>query len=371
MTGHPRGRSIFASQAQESAADPSDEPVPPPTGTPPSQKKKKKPKRVEDEADELGHDDLWDSEALGLPRETYKPRPGRKRSTMTSIHEDETAQREAAHEAVDLTEIDQAADAVGTTERESGPAAPPPTTAEPPVPKEPKKRGRKKKQPIVEVTQNDQPGEGTAVPAVDSLPRPVEVEEVIEKPKKKRGRPRKSDQTKTATTAVSVPPPPPEEPEELEAPEVAEHEEDPFDNENDSGDHDEEASEQEVRKSRSKKIVEKQTKRKKARKSAASAVDDEADPLGEPDVAPLTEVDANTGANASVPAAGGSVKSESAEGTGAAASEKTMVKAPGKETGAAATTKSSAAPQQQSKVPHRVGLSKRTRIAPLLKIIRK
>lgn len=379
-TGHPAGRkSIFASQKKGSTQDPSSEalPPPPPTLISPSQKKRKNRKRIEEEADELGHDDSWDTEAIHLPGETYKPRPSRSRSTAASIHEGETAEQNAADEPVGLVGTGQYHDTADPAEQAFVSAVPPPTTLEIPTPKEadappaaqPKKRGRKKKQPVVEVIQDELPAEEAETSTVDSLSHPVEMEEIIEKPKKKRGRPRKSDQAKATATTKEAPVPPPriEEPEELEAPEVAEPEEDPFDKDDDG-----EASEQEVRKPRSNKARQKQSKKK--RKEASE--DDGAGSREPKGVSPpLKEVDVNTASannsRAEAPSRSASTESAGKKSAGVAAaaapSEKLQTKAPTKETTALPKPVASS----QSKVPHRVGLSKRSRIAPLLKIIKK
>ncbi|RYP55767.1 hypothetical protein DL771_012358 [Monosporascus sp. 5C6A] len=343
--GRPKRRkSASASHAEEALADASNDALPALSETPASLKKRRKKAKDVEEVDELGHDDSWDSDAVGHHRETYRPRRSRRRSNAASIHEDETAQNEAAEAPVDIVEMDQAEGPPDTVQEDSAPDAQPAVpeiskAVEPELPlkAQPKKRGRKKKQPAIEeIPQDQQPAEEeAAVIEIDPPIQPAEVEEPVEKPKKKRGRPRKSDPAKAAEVAVP--------------PAAAETQGEPEEQTRDI-DNDEAPPEQ----------VEDEPKSKKAAQRRTRKSNPDEDTAPEQEASVLKELDGN--------ASSGSMSSEPASkksSEGRAATENNHQ--PKAET-ARETPKSAAS---QSKVLYRVGLSKKTRIAPLLKSIRK
>ncbi|KAK7948996.1 threonine synthase [Apiospora aurea] len=184
--------------------------------------------------DELAGDDGWDSEDVGFHREVYKPRPSRRRSNGANRQEDARAAEPATNDDVmhelpptqDPLQPEETTEAARRMEIQETPdiavkaPAPAPDTdpamvnGKPP----PKKRGRKKKQPQPsaasdELTQAHTPGvSGAESGAIDSEPTAAptaadpyafEDEAPAEKPKKKRGRPRKSE---TPVKAAEPPP---------------------------------------------------------------------------------------------------------------------------------------------------------------------
>ncbi|RYP80815.1 hypothetical protein DL769_002285 [Monosporascus sp. CRB-8-3] len=343
--GRPKRRkSASASHAEEEAAEATNDALLALSETPASLKKRRRKAKGVEEVDELGHDDSWDSDAVGYHRETYRPRRSRRRSNVASIHEDETAQNEAAEDPVDVVGVDQTERPVDTVQEDSAaeaqPAAPEISEAvepELPLKAQPKKRGRKKKQPAIEeVPQDEQPAEEEAA-AIELDPpiQPAEVEEPVEKPKKKRGRPRKSDQAK----AAEVDPPP------AAVETQAEPEEQSRDN-----DDDEAPPEQVEGESKSKKAAQRRTRK--------SDPDEDMAPEQEPSA--LKELDGNASSRSmsSEPAS-----KKSSEGGAATENDHQSKAQAAKETPKPAAS--------QSKVLYRVGLSKKTRIAPLLKSIRK
>ncbi|RYP07871.1 hypothetical protein DL764_002237 [Monosporascus ibericus] len=346
--GRPKRRkSASASHAEEAVADAANDALLALSGTPASQKKRRKKAKDVEEADELGHDDSWDSDAVGYHRETYRPRRSRRRSNAASIHEDETAQKEAAEDPVDAVGMDQTEGPADTVHEDSAayaqPAAPEISQAvepELPLKAQPKKRGRKKKQPTIEeIPQDEQPAEEEAAAVeLDAPIQPAEVEGPVEKPRKKRGRPRKSDQAKAADVAA-----PPAEA-EMQAETQAEPEERSRDNDND------EAPPEQAEEPKSKKAVQ-----RRIRKS-----DPDEDMAPEQKVSALKEL----GDNASSRSMSSEPASKKSSEEGAATENHHQSKAQ--------TAKETPKPAaSQSKVLYRVGLSKKTRIAPLLKSIRK
>ncbi|RYP02986.1 hypothetical protein DL765_010635 [Monosporascus sp. GIB2] len=343
--GRPKRRkSASASHADEAVADATNDALLALSETPASPKKRRKKTKGVEEVDELGHDDSWDSDAVGHHLETYRPRRSRRRSNAASIHEDETAQNEAAEDPVDVVEVDQTEAPANTVQEDSAadaqPAAPEiPKAVEPELPlkPQPKKRGRKKKQPAIEeISQDEQPAEEEAA-AIELDPpiQPAEAEEPVEKPKKKRGRPRKSDQAKAAEVAAP----------QAAAETQAEPEEQSCENDND-----ETPPEQ----------VEDGPKSKKAAQRRTRKSDPDEDTAPGREASALKELDGNASSRSmsSEPAT-----KNSSEG-GAATENNHQSKAQ--------TAKETPKPAaSQSKVLYRVGLSKKTRIAPLLKSIRK
>ncbi|KAI0556240.1 hypothetical protein F4679DRAFT_24675 [Xylaria curta] len=282
----------------------------------PVTKGKKRAAREED--DELGRDDLWDPDDIDAPQESYKPRPSKRRTVRAADFSD-TPKRIPYEELID-TQV-------------------PPET---PAPSEPqpeaqlKKRGRKKKQPTTEnlVTETDINEELELNQNPVSSEKPAEPEPSPEKPKKRRGRPRKSEPSKAVEEPIPEPPIADEPP--IEEPPQKEDSPDPP-----------------AAVSRKQTSSESNTKRKRSK--ATKVVEDSE---SEDDRQPLGEVDSNLRS----PSKSVSAKEETPARAGSS-EEKSAPKAQAKEKAKSATS--------QSKPTYRVGLSKRSRIAPLLKIIKK
>lgn len=348
-SGHdrPKRRNSISASHTEAVS-----PLPDLSETPAGRKRKKKSKHIE-EVDELGQDESWDSDTIGFHRETYTPCISRRRSNATSIHEDETAQHEEVEEPVNVVDMgveeepenpvtetladpieDNSASNTATTALEA-----PVTTEQETLPttQPKKKRGRKKKQPIVEeAIQDEQPTEEPTTPAeLDPPFQATEVEEVSEKPKRKRGRPRKSDQAKA--TEIDAPPEPVEAPEEP-AGKTADD------------DYHGASPEEDEEKPKSKKTAKKQKKK-----------DNIVEDIPREDESPaLKEIGANSiTPSRSMSSEPASKKSKDVPAT----TENSKVKSQAKEPPKPAVS--------QSKSLYRVGLSKKSRIAPLLKCIKK
>lgn len=330
-------------------------PLPDTSETPASRKRKKKSQRIEEDVDELGQDESWDSDTIGHHRETYTPRLSRRRSNATNIHEDETAQQEEVEEPVDVVEIgveeeseNHITDIVADPMEENSASNIPPTTAlevpaategkNLPTAQPKKKRGRKKKQPVVEeAVQDEQTIEEPVAPVeLDPPFQAVEVDDVSDKPKRKRGRPRKSDQAKA--TEIDAPPMPAESPD------------DPIGKKTLDEDYNEASAKEDEGNPKSKKAAKKQKKKDQVNVNT----------LREDGNLALKEVDVNSitpSRSASSEPVGKKSKEEPAAADNSKAKPKTKE-----------TPKSAAS---QSKALYRVGLSKKSRIAPLLKCIKK
>jgi len=181
-----------------------------------SSARKRKPakKIIDEEEDELAaHTDPWAFDAVDDHEEAYKPRPGRRRTKASSPSRDRTNRRiskandEHEEDELALPDIEEPRSARGRKRRveASDEEEEPEEVAV--VPK--KKRGRpKKKQPVEETapeegfindecdTQNQkrEPVTQPSEAAIKSAPEPP--------PKKRRGRPKKSDKAKATTTAA-------------------------------------------------------------------------------------------------------------------------------------------------------------------------
>ncbi|CAJ2511770.1 Uu.00g073950.m01.CDS01 [Anthostomella pinea] len=314
---------------------------------------KKRPKDMED-IDELGQDDSWDSDTIGYYRESYRPRTSRRRSkaSISIILEDEVGEQTGfptPYEEVHNKPADELA--------EIAPADPePPAAPESPATKadqaedqptvQPKKRGRKKKQPVVEVLPQDVPDTGLQVVAQEPPPlgTALEVEAPVEKPKKKRGRPRKSDFSKAEVVAPEPP--------------VAETVAAPGTStifESKEGEVDELAAEQFEEDIEEPNAKRRKKSRKETRNTEASTPSISAESL------PLKELDRNSRSPSKLHPS----DALAAKSVTPATDENLPTKSQAKETPKSTPTAS------QSKALYRVGLSKRSRIAPLLKIIKK
>lgn len=379
-----------------------------PIGFSPSPKQHKSKKRRSDEEDELAGDDGWDSEDVGFHREVYKPRPSRRRSNGASnnvgavAQEDNSARAAEAAPNDDVTqnlqptqdphqpvtteeasrEIPETPDIVAKATVPAPDSGPVMVDGKPP----PKKRGRKKKQPPPppasdELAQGQAPSvsgaeSGAMDPELTAASAAAVADSyafgddgaLVEKPKKKRGRPRKSE------TPVKAPEKSPVRTEQNTLPSTA----DPLavDEEEFAP---EAAARPSARRSMSEEIppseedddendgpVVKKRGRKPAKRPKVSKEPEEATTQGS--ASPLQEVDRNTKLQSPLVAAAeasesesGTAKKSAAEPAATAASSATNKK----------TTNPSTPSQQPGKVAYRVGLSKKSRVTSLLKIIRK
>ncbi|KAI0013240.1 hypothetical protein F4779DRAFT_564601 [Xylariaceae sp. FL0662B] len=201
-TGHNHSEEAVVSQMRAHLVQ--DEAKPPIRSSPetlPRQKRKRVSKSFQDE-DELTRDESWDSETIGYHRDTSKPKPNRQRLSTAELdisgNRDEQTVALNTHEktigeASEISTMRTRATAIDETEIDQ------PET-EPTL--QPKKRGRKKKQPTGEqVIRDEQDAEYQA-----TAQRPVSVDEdpesqaELERPKKRRGRPRKSEPEKSDTS---------------------------------------------------------------------------------------------------------------------------------------------------------------------------
>ncbi|KAI0205758.1 hypothetical protein F4808DRAFT_243889 [Astrocystis sublimbata] len=326
--------------------------------------KGKKRSAQEFEEDELSRD-VWDVEDNDTPKEMYKPRATKRRSVVAAdVSEVENKTDDLDHisdEAVIITQ-DPTLELPATLE-------PPPPTPPPEV--LPKKRGRKKKQPSAEKLNSEANVTAefneTEDQNLDLPDKAAEAEPSPEKPKKKRGRPRKSDPPKEI-----------EEPLPDTAPVADDDDANPPITESPEKDDDDLESSAET--SRKTKLSHKATRKKKSKTVIEESEDEDKEELDEEDEndrLPLKEVDSNqpspskpasvmtdTKEETPVRSRSGSKEDEKNDASIATPTHKTQAK--GKAPKPPTSASSSA-----SKPTYRVGLSKRSRIAPLLKSIRK
>lgn len=298
-----------------------------------SSARKRKPVRKildEEEEDELAaHDDLWSFNAVDDQEEVYKPRPSRRRTKAASPSRDRTNRRiskandEHEEDELALPDIEEPRSARGRKRQVE--ASDEEDEPEEIVEVTKKKRGRpKKKQPVEEAAsekdfvndeddaQNNKCEPVTQPPeaAIEDAPEPP--------PKKRRGRPKKSDKAKATTAAAAAP-------DAAETPKAA-------------------------KASKKDKVGIEDTDRKYVAEIPPSDDEDEA-PSPSPKRSALEVKDVNTAVPKEQP------KEQDKEATGSR---------PAKPVAKAGTP---AALQRGAQ--YRVGLSKKSRIAPLLKIIRK
>ncbi|KAI0451797.1 hypothetical protein F5B21DRAFT_362393 [Xylaria acuta] len=278
------------------------------------------------EEDELCRDDRWDGDDINTPQDSYKPRSTKRRSVLVAGVSD------IGNKTDTLDHVSDEA-AIQTQDPPELPAA-----LEPPPEAQLKKRGRKKKQYTTEdpltgtdINENSNTNQTPASPqkAADAEPTP-------EKPKKKRGRPRKSGPSKAAEEPLPEPPVA-DEPPIIDSPQK------------------DETPDTSATVSRKQENSEQKTKRKK------SEVTEEAEDTGsKDDRPPLKEVDSNLRSPSKPVSTREETPMKSREGSN---EEKSTPKTQLRETPKLAAS--------QSKPTYRVGLSKRSRIAPLLKSIKK
>ncbi|KAI1635635.1 hypothetical protein F4809DRAFT_612862 [Biscogniauxia mediterranea] len=306
----------------------------------PSTDRNKERPEISGDADELGQEEPWNSDANDEYQDNYKPRPSRRRTKATTIMEDDdlgedpisTINGGSLEKPVDTdveVEVEVIPDAPNTSTVDEA------STLDQPEQKptvQPKKRGRKKKQPVTEEI-NHVPGDES--PAInqepDFLGPAIQPVASTEKPKKKRGRPRKSD-TAAKVEAVAAERDVPAETSVNPESEVTDAR--PEQSASDQDDQDAEK-----------------------RKTKKMKVDDRTADGG---TVPLKDVDRNTRSPSNALSSDEPLTKTPAE-----------TPAPENRPSKPEAKKSSSSTPQPPKVPYRVGLSKRSRIAPLLKIIRK
>ncbi|KAI1136556.1 hypothetical protein F5Y05DRAFT_96959 [Hypoxylon sp. FL0543] len=328
--------------------------------SPPNKKRKRRSKSFQDE-DELAQDQSWNHETIDSPRDDDQhEHDATQRSNLPSLHEhDEDVELVPnPHEEVHTQGIEHGELSRQEVHGDDGLALEMPST-EPPFPvrdpepqasetqpaPQPKKRGRKKKQPAAEKNvQEKSPVEGQTatrehIPAVDG----AEVQAEPDKPKKKRGRPRKSAIAISEGAVAPVP-------ELTPLPEAHENV-------------DELASVQTEATQKPKP----QYKKKQAprQEENVTANDLSAGEVGDRDAFALKEISSNPGTP--------SRESASAEGTSvcSVAESSAEQSLPSKNQDKGSTMPKPTPMSSQSKVPYRVGLSRRTRIASLLKSIKR
>lgn len=287
--------------------------------------------------DELGNDEEWDSDEVGFHREEYRPRKSRRRGSggggggddvLDDVSRDGKDELMGTAPPTEYSRTDQQ-----SMDEPPKPINHPKLSAAAPAREEtpqPKKRGRKKKQPPVsEELAQDELATGLAsqnvtttepvVPGPASKPEPP-----IEKPKKKRGRPRKSDTTKAGATASEEKAA--EEPVLEEIPPTQ-----PFDP-----------------------------------TAAGLGPAAEEQPPTEPEISATVETPSSPEKSAATPTheTGGANKGTATESPSAASSST----APGKATAAGRSTSGPSTVGKPQQPLYRVGLSKKSRVASLLKI---
>ncbi|KAI1151784.1 hypothetical protein F4825DRAFT_348659 [Nemania diffusa] len=282
------------------------------------------------EEDELWKDDVVDSNNAGELPESYKSRATKRRSvamgfsgvgsnidTLESIPDEVVGQMESPAEFL-------------------APALPDTDPPEPPPEAPAKKRGRKKKQHVAEIPITDEEANEQSYAHQDSTSphKAVEVEPSLENPKKKRGRPRKSGPSKGAEELL----PEPDRGSELQQ----------IDSQNDNN------PDKSATAIKRQENAEQMAKGKKSK--AAGEV--EGTQSGDNRLA-LKELDSNLKASSTLVSAEESPTKTRVEPNDEIATPKTKLREASKLTAS------------QSKVTYRVGLSKRSRIAPLLKSIKK
>ncbi|KAI0518264.1 hypothetical protein F5B22DRAFT_79175 [Xylaria bambusicola] len=301
-----------------------------PQGRTPVSKGKRRARHVIEE-DELCRDDPWDADDIDALQNSYNPRPTKRRLVGTrnpaDIGENVNGLEDITSDPMPPTQSPPKLPVLALLDTD--PVEPPPT--EPP-PEAPRKRGRKKKQPVSETpptpteANNDSQWHQTRPSPHES----AAVEPSLEKPKKRRGRPRKSEPSKLVEESL---------PEPFIADGLPE---------NDLPQENNGLNEPGV------------VKRQKYCKEKKRSTVEEDDPLDlEEDRPPLKEVDSNIGTPSKSVSAQELPESASAESGDKISTPKIQ----SRETPTLGAL--------QSKVRYRVGLSRRSRIAPLLKSIRK
>ncbi|KAI0392497.1 hypothetical protein F5Y17DRAFT_436239 [Xylariaceae sp. FL0594] len=194
------GRAVEADMGVGIAPVLQDDSPQPPTAAEPAQtiKEKRKAREMDDE-DELNHGPTTGPNQVNLLQESYRPRPTKRRlatasgpSTEASMDSLRTAREQTPVVDANASSAGPHLEPVYTDPLQRQPAA------------GPKKRGRKKKQPVTEPPPKQMGDEGILEGSRGPLTckNVAEGQHVVEKPKKKRGRPRKTDAPKMMETAL-------------------------------------------------------------------------------------------------------------------------------------------------------------------------
>ncbi|KAI0882563.1 uncharacterized protein GGS22DRAFT_195811 [Annulohypoxylon maeteangense] len=332
----------------------------------PSKKRMKRPRDLGDE-DELVQDQLMGSNTVNDKQDNHKrQRPNEHRIGLPSLNEDdgdieliihqheEEPPREIEREEPPregICRIDEPDHEIPATAPPISIIAPDPIQLEAQPAPQPKKRGRKKKQPISEQIIQDELSIETQVTSHDpnTATKGFETPAEPEKSKKRRGRPRKSDPANSKAPVSPVAP-------ELE----------PIVSSKTPGN----GAEGEDPVLERIETTKKPKKKRQAQKQEGGNVvinEPATDENTDRDISPLKEVSSNTRTQ--------SQKAKSAEAVPAkfvTESPASPNLTPQPEEKAHTTPKPiPTSMTSQPKVPYRVGLSKRTRIASLLKIIKR
>ncbi|TGJ86771.1 hypothetical protein E0Z10_g1988 [Xylaria hypoxylon] len=313
----------------------------------PVSKGRKRARRVLEE-DELCQDNTWDSDDFDLPQGPYKPRAPKRRSVTAAgfvgVQSNTDTLEDISNEPMVPTQSPPKIPAptlpdTDPPEPEPEPQPEPQPELQPELQHEPltRKRGRKKKQPATKIPPADiEINEDLYLNQKSASPdKAAAAEPSPEKPKKKRGRPRKSDSSKAAEGPL---------PELPIADELPRTDSPRKDNNLDT----------------SAAVTRKQKDSKQKAKEGKSKTSEEIEDTGSKESRlPLKEVDNNP----RTPSKPVSTKESPAETRTEPRDEKATPKTQLKENPKLGAS--------QSKVTYRVGLSKRSRIAPLLKSIRK
>ncbi|KAI8944640.1 hypothetical protein F4801DRAFT_594775 [Xylaria longipes] len=277
------------------------------------------------EEDELCRPEIWDPDDIDAPQDSYKPRATKRRSVLAAGFLDIVSKTDTLENIADEAII----------QTQDPPELP--VTLEPQPEAQLKKRGRKRKQHTTSnfpaETDTNEESNSNQNPA--SPRKAVEAEPSPKKPKKKRGRPRKSGPSKAVEEPVPEPP-------------IADE---PLITDSPQKDGDLDTSAAVSRKQ--------ENSEQKAKRKRRKVTEEVEDTESKDDRPPLEEVDSNLRS----PTKSVSTREETPANSRAGSSEKSTPKIQSRETPKLAAS--------QSKPTYRVGLSKRSRIAPLLKSIRK
>ncbi|KAI0130844.1 hypothetical protein F4814DRAFT_144844 [Daldinia grandis] len=322
-------------------------------------KRKKRTRSIRDEDEDELQDGSWDHEAVDRHQDKHRRRRNEPKLNPPSSHADDDIELlPNPHE-----EIPRNLDLPREKMHEAGDAAPeiPPTAPLPvlfnepernlpetqPTP-QPKKRGRKKKQVVKEQTLQEELAVENQAAAQEAPPtvKDSEVQIELEKPKKKRGRPRKSDVAKPETT-----PAPEHEPH-------ATHKS-----------HEDDARHTEITSEKTEAIEKPKLKKKQKNRGEVKEKEEAEDPATDRDDVEdaLKEMNSNSGPSEEP------VSAEEVPGkhTPKQLADQHKSNEKGSTAPKPTSTPTSTSTSSQHKVQYRVGLSKRTRIASLLKIIKK
>ncbi|KAI1354118.1 hypothetical protein F5Y01DRAFT_302751 [Xylaria sp. FL0043] len=309
-------------------------PVMPQIQTPVSRGRRRSRRIVEE--DELCQDGNRNPENIDAHQEPHKPRATKRRSEVARGFEGHGNNMDNFEDVLHQPMVP-----TQTPPKPPAPALPDTDPFEPESESPPKKRGRKRKHPTTDdpPTQMEVNEESNLGQNCDPLNKATAPEAPPEKPKKKRGRPRKSELSKAAEESLPEPPISDEQP----------------------GTNTPQQVEKDVRldepapvSARQEEHVDRRARGRRVKASEEDNVSNSKDSR-----IPLKDVDSNLGS----PSKSSSTKESSTKAGTEPGIEKSTPKTQLKENPILGAS--------QSKVKYRVGLSRRSRIAPLLKVIKK